>query len=108
MALAEPLILAGYANTSETTEYPATVPTVIDKFTGTNIGAAVAVLTVKLVPQGGSAGTSNIIVKKSIDPGETVAFWEIQGHALEVGGFISVICDTASAVVRRCSGRKNS
>ena len=104
----KPLITAKYASNSETTEYTAGTGTrtLIDKFTGYNSSGAGVVLSVKLVPSGGSAGASNLIIHKTIPAGETYTFPEVVGHVLEPGGFISVLSGSASAVVIRASGRE--
>lgn len=104
----KPLITAKYASNSETTEYTAGAGTrtLIDKFTGYNSSGAGVVLSVKLVPSGGSAGASNLIIQKTIPAGETYTFPEVVGHVLEPGGFISVLSGSASAVVIRASGRE--
>lgn len=104
----KPLITAKYASNSETTEYTAGAGTrtLIDKFTGYNSSGAGVVLSVKLVPSGGSAGASNLIIPKTIPAGETYTFPEVVGHVLEPGGFISVLSGSASAVVIRASGRE--
>jgi hypothetical protein len=99
-----------YAEAAETTQYPLTpadsVRTAIDKFTAYNGSAVNAVLTVCLVAQAGTAGATNATVKKTIAPGRTETFPELVGHNLEPGDFISTLCDTASAVVIRASGRQ--
>lgn len=104
------LIESKFAEAAETTQYPLTqadsVRTAIDKFTAYNGGGSNAKLTVRLVPQAGTAGASNITVVKTIAPGRTETFPEIVGHNLEAGDFVSTLCDTASAVVIRMSGRQ--
>lgn len=106
---AKPLISAQFALNAETTMYTASgVRTIIDKFVGYNSGAAAVVLAVKLVIVGGTAGTSNTLIVKSLAAGETYTFPEIVGNVLDVGGFVSVLAGTASAVVVRASGREVS
>jgi len=104
----KPLITAAYAANAETTEYTASagMRTIIDKFTGTNVTAGAVTLTIKLVPSGGAAATTNIVVVKSIAAYTTEVFPEIVGHVLEAGGFISVLASAATSIVRRCSGRE--
>ena len=106
---AKPLISAQFAPNAETTMYTASgVRTIIDKFVGYNSGAAAAVLTVRIVIVGGAAGISNTLIVKSLAAGETYTFPEIVGNVLDVGGFVSVLAGTASAVVVRASGREVS
>jgi hypothetical protein len=102
----KPLILSKYAANSETTEYTAAtgVRTRINKFTGYNGTAGPVTLTVKLVPNGVSAGASNITVSRAIAAGFTDTFPEIVTHDLETGGFISVLASAAASIVIRCSG----
>jgi hypothetical protein len=98
----KPLILSKYAAGTETTEYTATgLRAIIDKFTGYNGTAGAVTLTVKLVPNAGSAGASNVVVSRSIAVGATDTFPEIVGHSLEPGGFISVIAGAATSIGSR-------
>jgi hypothetical protein len=91
----------------QTTQYTATnVVTIIDKFTATNYSATAATISVNLVTAAGSAGNDNLIVKtKTLQPSETYTFPELVGHVLPLGGFISTIAGTASAINIRASGR---
>jgi hypothetical protein len=102
----KPLIVAKYAGNAETTEYtvPAGTRTIVDKFVA--YSAAGATLTVKIVPNAGTAGASNIIEAKTLAAGDTYAFPGVVGNVLEAGGFISVICSAATNTVIRASGRE--
>lgn len=107
--IAKPLFEAKQAENSQTTQYisPASTRTIIDKFTATNTTAAVATLTVNLVPLAGSAASTNTISSaKSISPGDSYTFPEIVGHALDAGGFISTLAGTPTALTIRASGRQ--
>lgn len=108
--LSKPLITAKYAANTETTEYTTATGTrtILDKFTAYNGTTSAVLITIKLVPSGGTAGASHIIVSKSIAPSEVYTFPEVVGHVLEPGGFFSVLAATASAVVIRLSGREVS
>lgn len=109
--LAKALFNPLQAQNVETTQYttPGGTRAIIDKFTGTNTTAAVASLTVKLIPNGGAAGASNTIVSaKTLQPGETYTFPEIVGHVLNPGDFISTLAGTAAAITIRSSGREVS
>ena len=106
---AKPLFVAKYAENAITQQYPcpASARTIIDKFTGTNTSAAVATLSVYIVPSSGSAGASNqITVTKSLAVGEVYTFPEIVGQVLSGGEFISTLASAASAIVIRASGRE--
>ncbi len=101
-----PLWTAQAAPTSQTTMFTSTgLKTIIDKFTVSNPTAGVLTYAVNLVPSGGSAGASNLILTKSLAAGETYTFPEVIGHVLESGGFISVIASSTS-LIHRASGRE--
>jgi hypothetical protein len=106
--VAKPLFTAAYASNAQTTVYtvPTSVRTIIDKcgaYNGTGIAATLAI---NLIPYAGSAGASNLVMTKSIAPGEAYVFPEVVGHVLEAGAAISVLAGTASAIVLRISGRE--
>ena len=95
----------GAAPNAETTIYTSTgLLTIIDKLT--SYGVAVADVTLKLVPSGGSAATANIMAKKTFAIGESYTWPELVGHTLAPGDFISVLASVASAVNLRISGRQ--
>lgn len=104
----KPIIASKYAANSETTEYSAPPGTraIIDKFTGYNGTGGAVSLTVKVVPNAGTAGASNTMLVKSLAAGETYTFPELVGHALEPGGVISVLASAATSIVIRASGRE--
>ena len=103
------LIAAKIAENAQTTQYTATgVTVIIDKFTARNYGAAAASLSANLVTSGGAAGDSNLVVNKTLQPGETYTFPEIVGHVLIAGGFISTIASAATTIAIRASGREIS
>ena len=105
---ARPIIPAQYAPNAQTAVYTASSGTrvICDKFTAYNSDVATQTLAVHIVPNGGSAGASNLIVSKALTAGETYPFPEIVGHVLEAGGFISVVATAASKIVIRGSGRE--
>lgn len=102
------IVPAQTASNSQATVYTASgVTTIIDKFTATNYSAAAATISVHLVTNGGSATNDNLIVKtKTLQASETYTFPELVGHVLNLGGFISTIAGTASAINIRASGRE--
>lgn len=95
------------AEAVQTTQYTSiNARTIIDKFTATNTTAASLTLTVNLLPGGGAASNSNMIVKaKGLATGETYTFPEIVGHTLAPGGMISTSA-SATGVTIRASGRE--
>lgn len=101
------IIPAKTAEATQVTQFTSNgVQTIIDKFTATNYSATAATISVNLVTAAGSAGNNNLIVKtKTLQPSETYTFPELVGHVLPVGGFISTIAGTASAINIRASGR---
>lgn len=106
---AKVLIEAKYAGNGLTTEYtaPSSTKAMIDKFTATNTDSGAQTLSVHLVPNGGSAGASNIVTSLlSIAAGASVDVPELKNHILETGGFVSVVASVASKVVIRASGRE--
>lgn len=105
---AKPLIVSKYAAATDTTEYTTAtgVRTIIDKFTGYNATAGTLTLTVNLIPNAGTVGTSNVVVVKSIAAGVTETFPEVCGHVLEPGGSISVVASAGTSISIRCSGRE--
>lgn len=106
---AKVLINSKYAANSTTTEYtvPSSTRTIIDKFTATNQDASARTLSVYIVPSGGSAGASNLIIKDlSLNAGETKALSELQNQILAVGDFVACVASAASQVVIRMSGRE--
>jgi hypothetical protein len=102
------LLEAKYAENSQTTQYTATgVKAIIDKFTATNGTGVAATLAVNLVPSGGTASASNLVLfTKSIAAGETYSCPELVGQILSAGDFISTNAGTATAIVIRISGRE--
>jgi len=101
------IIPAKTAEATQVTQYTSSgVQTIIDKFTATNYSATAATISVNLVTAAGTAGNDNLIVKtKTLQPSETYTFPELVGHVLPLGGFISTIAGTASAINIRASGR---
>jgi hypothetical protein len=93
---------------SELENFPyVTLPNDPDKFTGTNTSGANVTISVNIVPNGGTAGGTNLVVDtRTIAPNETYTFPELVGHVLPPSGFISTIAGTASAIVIRASGRE--
>lgn len=104
------LIASKQAENSQTTQYtaPASTTTLIDRLTGHNSTASAAILSVHIVPESGTAGASNLLVKKTLAADESYTFPEIVGQVLDAGDFISMIADTASAITICASGREVS
>ena len=90
----------------QTDQYMSTgVRTRIHKFTLTNQDAVARAVSVNLIPSGGSAGASNLIVKaRNILPGQTYECPELVGQLLASGGKISTLAPAGSSVTCRASG----
>lgn len=81
--------------------------TLIDKFTATNTSASIVTLSVYLVASGGAANSSTqVLVTKSIQPGETYLCPEVVGQSLEPGGFISTFASVANSITISATGRE--
>lgn len=103
------LINSKYAASSATTEYtvPASTTTTIDSFTVTNSTGGAVNITVYLVPSGGSAGPSNVIVSaQAISAGATTVLSSLANQTLSTGDFISVFASAATSLTIRASGRE--
>lgn len=106
---AKALIQAKYASSSVATEYTAAINTrvIIDKFTATNTDASAVTLSVYIVPSGGSASSSNLILTNySVAAGATFDASMLQNQILNAGDFVAVVAGTASKLVIRMSGRE--
>lgn len=69
------------------------------KLTFTNTDTSARTVTVYLVPSGGTAGTTNILISaRSIGAGETYDCFEVVGQVLLTGGFIQALADVAAKV----------
>jgi hypothetical protein len=107
-AVTDVLINAKAAENIATTQYtsPVNNKTLIDKFTGRNYSGGAVTLSVYIVPSGGSAATSNLIVLYSLAAGETYTFPEMIGQALDPGDFIVTTASAATSICIRSSGRQ--
>lgn len=95
-----------FAENAQTTQYTSTaLKTIVDKFTVTNVTGSAATFALNLVPSGGAAGTSNLLISRTIQPAETYLCPEIVGHTLDAGDFLSTLSGTASALAIAASGR---
>lgn len=93
---------------AQTTQYTAnSCRTIIDKFTVTNTTGAPVAFSANLVPNAGSAASSNLIISaKSIAAGECYTCPELVGQTLEPGSFISTLAGAAASLTMRSSGRE--
>jgi hypothetical protein len=93
------------AETSTTTQYTAiNCVARIDSFTVTNTGTDNATISVYLVAAGGSAGSSNQVVKAwGVAPSEAVMIPVLTGQVINPSGFIATIASTAGLTIS-CNG----
>lgn len=100
------LVPAKQAENAQTTQYTAVLcKAIIDKFTATNTSGGNASITVNLIG-GGGASVSNLIVTRTILPGEVYTFPELVGHVIEASGVISTLASASAALTIRVSGRE--
>lgn len=105
----KPFVSSKYAGAVEAVEYgpvPTGTRSIIDKCTGYNGTSAPVSLTIRIVPNAGTAGASNVTVVKSIAAGQTYLFPEIVGQPLAAGESVSVLAGAASSIVIRMGGRE--
>ena len=94
------------ASNAQTTQYTSTgATTIIDKYTVRNYGGAGTTIGIYLVKSGTTASTTNLIISRNIQIGETYTCPELVGHVLEPGDFISTIAGAAASIAMRASGR---
>lgn len=104
------LVESKFIEAVETSQYTASVRTIIDKCTLAAPVSTNTSVTLKIVPSGGTAGGSNIVMAAKVmttsDPTYTCP--EIVGHILNPGDIISTLSTVASSVSLRISGREVS
>jgi hypothetical protein len=104
---AKRLITPAQLTTSAATYYttPANTRTVIKKLTLTNSTTTPRLVTVYLVPSGGTAGATNILTStRTVGANQTWDCTDAQGHVLEAGATIQALADGATAVTIHGSG----
>ena len=107
--VAKAIIESKAAENAQTTQYTSTdVQTIIDKFVVNNTTGGNVTFAVNLVPSGGSASASNLILSKTILAGQCYTCPELVGHVLEAGDFISTIAGAAASLTIRAAGRQIS
>lgn len=78
---------------------PTETQTLIRRITFCNVTATAATFTVHLVPSGGSADTTNLLINaERLGPTKTVAPPELEGMVLETGDTIQMKAGTGSAI----------
>jgi hypothetical protein len=101
------LVDGSQLTTSAATYYttPANTLTTISACTLTNTSAGAVTATVYLVPSGGSATTSNVILSaRTLAAGESFNVGSAIGQTLAAGGTLQALAGTATAVALVASG----
>jgi hypothetical protein len=107
----QPFVAAQSATVAATdTTYVAAALTkrMIDKCTVFNSDTAARTVTINLVVAAGTAGTTNIVMVKTLLAGESYQCPEVVGHYLDPNDFLSAKASTASVVNLRVSARQVS
>lgn len=79
----------------------------IDKFTAVNYTGAAVALSIYIVPSGGTAGNSNIVIQAAgLAAGATDALPEVVGKFLNPGDFIAVLASAAASISIAANGRE--
>lgn len=101
------LIETKYMENVLTTQYTsaANTRTIVDKLVLKNSISASFYAAVHLVPSGGTADASNLIVNRVLVANESYTCPEITGQTLEPGDFIATRAAFASSIILRASGR---
>lgn len=78
---------------------PANTKGIVKKLTFTNSTATAQTVTVYLVPSGGTAGVTNILVDaRVVGAHETYECFEAQGQTFQAAGFLQAKSDAGSAI----------
>jgi hypothetical protein len=78
---------------------PANIRASFKKVTISNNDTVARLVTIYLVPNGGSAGTTNIItVSQTLSPAEARDVYEIEGHSISALDSLQALADQASKV----------
>jgi predicted phage tail protein len=103
--LAGPVQISGATTTQYTT--PLGTKTIIDKATVTNTDVASRAFSVHLVPSGGTASNSNLLINtRAVAVGETYMCPELIGQILTNGDFLQTFASAGAALTLRISGRE--
>lgn len=101
--LFDPQMLTGSAATYYTV--PANTKTLIKKLTLTNTDSVARTITLHLVPTGGSASATNMILDaRGVATLDTLEAFEVEGQLLNAGDTIQALASTTSVVNIQASG----
>lgn len=101
-----PIVAPKYMENAQTTQYTAVnCRTRIDKAVMVNVSGTNQTASANIVPVGGAAGTSNLVMKaRQLAPNETYTCPELVGSYLDVGWFLSTLASAASSIVLYVNG----
>lgn len=93
---------------ADTTVYtaPLNTTTIVDKVTTANYDSVPRVISLSIVPSGGSVGNAYYIAKRTLAAYETYIWPEMVGQILATGDYVSAIASNATGVNLRMSGRE--
>lgn len=101
MSVTPKTITAAQLTASAATYYtaPSNTKSIIKKLTFTNTDTVARTVTVYLIPSGGTAGVTNILISaQSIGAGECWECYAAQGQTLQAAGFLQALADVTSKV----------
>lgn len=101
MSVTPKTITAAQLTNAAATYYtvPANTRGIVKKLTFTNTDTSARTVTVYLVPSGGTASASNILISaQSVAAGECYECFPAQGQTLQTGGTIQALADVGAKV----------
>lgn len=100
---------AKYLEDTQTTQITASILTILDKITITNVATGNVNFSANICDNSETVGNSNLIIKnKIIAPSETYDCFELVGQVLETGSFLSMIASSIDSLVLKIDGREIS
>ena len=101
----QPLIEVVPLTNATATYFTAQVPTRIDKMTVANPTGGAATVSIYWVPQSGTAGDSNVLVKtRPVQSLESWDVWPFIGQVLAVGDTIQAVASAGATINLAASG----
>jgi len=86
-------------------EAPAQKRVIISKMTLSNVSAGVEMVDIHIVPAGGTADASNLLLKqKSLDSNQSFPVYQLEGQILSPGDTIQAKAGTVDSVLIMASG----
>lgn len=100
------LVQTKFVEGAEATQFTATSVTIIDAVTLVNTGTAAALVSLGIVPDGGTAASSNrLVFSHAIRANESFLCPEIVGQVMNANEFLSGISSVSDSVTLMVSGR---